>query len=300
MSRLPNGYAAGGPPNSTTRVTGGPFAVSGQVFAGDLSQAPGASKRARHDVIAGLQPNKMQALANGEKAALTNRNNQVGTGPASFLSGHVVPEDEAGPYEDAQPTHMGSHLEYVNTAIPVVRFLASPHAYELPGDRQLVFIKKMRQRAQRMAARLGRPDTSALTRTVNNTTMRTLAYEYTDSNSIVGKHMEALNNFIIRCQYDLFEKDPQRYERLTPSELWHGVSDLSWSGWTLDGVCRLEELTGGKSTKFDDGYGSMQSLGRLSKGVGREGVEKTMSVVRAGRVSMHNFFNSRLVLFVLV
>ncbi len=280
----------------TSGLTADINTVSGRVLGGDLPQASGVLKRTHTELTPGVDSSKMRALAGGERAAITNRNNQVGTGPASILAGHVVPRAQAGPYRPAPPTSLASHTEQVDGPIPMLRTISSPNAYELPGDRQLVFIKKPVQASQRMLAGLvrQRPLTVAApqARGAPGLPMHSAAYEHTDGNTLVGKHLQSLNCFLLKCQLELFKKDPARYATLTASEVWHGC-ELPWTGWTLDGVCRLEEITNGKSSKESDGYGATRGLGRYSKGVGPNAVQKTMSVVRAGRVSMLDYFQSR-------
>jgi hypothetical protein len=281
-------------PNTDNRGQGSnPWTVGGKIFGADLGAAQGVLKRTHTALNPGLDSSKMRALATGERVKINDRNNQIGTGPASFLAGHVVPPSEAGGYRPAAPTSMASHTENTDAPIPIVRFLAAPNMYELPGDRQCVFIKKPTTPSQRLRPGVAGPRPGAGVANPNANSIQARAHEWADGNTMQAKHVYALNQFLVEEQYKLLLTNPKRYSSLSASEIWHGCADLPWTGWFHDGVCRLEEITGGKSSKFDDGYGSVRTLGRLGKGVGPNGVQKTMSVVRAGRVSMQNVFQSR-------
>lgn len=212
----------------------------------------------------------------------------------------------------APPTSLIDHVEKVNGPIPMYRRIAANEMYEMPGVRELLFLQKPFHGSARMKVNPNLPWGKSRMPTngygdqrvpggfptsgINPLAMANNGgpdYPVTDGYVYRGLNIRALNYYLAQGCLELFRKSPSKYLKLTPLHIWHGIQELPWTGWTIDGIVRLEEQVGGGSTKLNEGYGPRRAIGPSSNPHTGKRAEKRCSVVRAGRVSAQNIFNSK-------
>jgi hypothetical protein len=209
-------------------------------------------------------------------------------GPAGSLYGSIY-----APETSANATH-----ENTNSPIDVFRFLTADQAHCIAGMDELSFIKRPSQSARAMKAPLASVLEAAGTgyaKTANPRQQGTLLSDNVDMASQVGQNICALNEYLYKKQEELLLNDIETFASLTPEMIWHGSDKpgLEWTGWTLDGTGRLEEMALQKASHTNDGYGIYTPYKKNGFAGNTPRPQKMLTTVRAGRSRMKDIFRSR-------
>jgi hypothetical protein len=257
--------------------------VGSRLFGGDL----GAAARAYGNASAPFTPgaNTMQGRQGGLRDFATGTNVSIGTGPAAaLLKGNNVANSG---WEGIAPvTADANTFEPTNAPITMPRFLAADFAHNIPGDDELVFIK-------RPTAAAKRPIDQAKKMNPWGAGGNDLAE--TKMDALIGYNVQALNKYLFESGLELFRTNVDRYQKLTPLEVWQGCddADLKWTGWTLDGGVRLEEMRSGAASAQNDGYGSYTPFNIVSRTKNAPYPQKLTTVTRSGRCRLKDIFYSK-------
>jgi hypothetical protein len=206
------------------------------------------------------------------------------------LSSGALGGSAAEQYPQEYKSHPNVINEQSDGPIMANRFLTAPAAHMIPGQDDLVFIHKPKQEGMTR-----HPDlVGAMYPRSAAYATGAVAQEMDDLRSLIGLNPWALNYFLAAEQVELWLTDPERAALLTPAQIWHGVNDLWWTGFTCDGVCRLEELANQTPGNIsNDGYATFTPFKITEKTPRAPKALKLESIVRAGRTRMRDLWGGR-------
>lgn len=247
---------------------------------------------------------KLQAMLSGQRAALMRADYVLPGGPVPLASAQAFVGPTAAPvagsFEASDQTRM-------NTRIPIIReyFVASTgrrgngrtggdtfesSEFDLPSQYGLSIIKRPRGKAG-SALKVGSMPRNPLQPSPFSMTSVGAQQQLMTETPLLAYSPEAWNAYIAMELLALLKTDPARYQKLTPSEIWYGVPDLPWTGWSWDGVMSIETMNG-RSSKETNDYLPNPRLGRASY-AGGGAASKFGTVVTQGETDIIDYTNGR-------
>ena len=191
------------------------------------------------------------------------------------------------------PGTISNTEKQTNSHTPVQRIVHSPAGgsiHDLPSRYELSWAKKARvtnaiqfqlDRASNMVSKL---DTLEVINTGNTALINTHPQLALNGISYMNYMHEQLNK--------LAQTNPERLRRLDCRQIFHGVPDLSWTGWTIDGIVSLEQDMQRHSTARGDQYsGGRNASGQLRPPYMSD--SKILTITASGQEDMLDYFDSR-------
>jgi hypothetical protein len=208
----------------------------------------------------------------------------------SFSTGEL--SGGSGGYQNENEFKSHPNVINENSDAPIMahRFLSAPAAHMLPGQDDLVFIHKPKREGHAVHPSLqgaAHPRMQAYATGI-------AAQEAHDLRTLTGLNIWSVNYIWAMEQLHLWKTNPERAAELTPSQIWDGVEDLFWTGWTCDGGCRLESLEGGQTGNIhNDGYATFTPFKITEKTPRSPLPVKGQSIVRAGKCRLRDLWGAR-------
>lgn len=281
---------------SRPRQLTAPGNEAGLVFGGQLGAATRGYSRASTALVPGQSA--VRAMASGFRQHVSDINAAYVAGPgASLLEGHTIAPSENVTYApNAAPSYPAVNAELTDTPIAMFRIVTALRASDIPGEGQLLFLKR-----PAIAASVMEIGDAAMTSIAKSKAgalpLRTLALNRAvDMNVMIGLHIASLNRLLTEQLLELLYTDPVTYfQKVTPHAIMEGHPDIECSGWFCDGGVRLEEMaTGAPADKLTDGADARGNVFTGMRTGSLNGMpQKNLTVVRAGRVALQNIWDNR-------
>jgi hypothetical protein len=195
-------------------------------------------------------------------------------------------------HPNAPKSHPNVTNENSDAPIMIFRVLTAAATHMIPGQDDLVFIHKPRKGegisdgVRSLASALDPRSAVYATGRVNE--------DIRDLRALVALNIWALNAELAREQIRLWLTDPELASEMTPEKIWHGDDRCFWTGFTCDGVVRLEELSNGQVGEIgNDGYAVFTQWKKTAKTPQKSYPQKNAAIVRAGKNRMRDIWQSR-------
>jgi hypothetical protein len=189
------------------------------------------------------------------------------------------------------PGTSGAHEEVANTRTPVWRILHAPTKRgmaDLPGKHEVVFLKRSRT-TDLIAIRPG------LKKPPTNPNAPTNVYGHSglvNTHPCMGMNPIAWTEAIHEMLNVLAKRAPAAYFALDMRRIFQGHRDHEWTGWSFDGVVRIEQDTTRNSSAYTDGYRSTGFAGgRFVTPVSND--TKLTTIIMTGEQEMLDYFEGR-------
>lgn len=256
------------------------------------------------DALGLLQPAKMQRMTGGERDRLLQAGGSIPAAPGPFngLLNFPVGTPSANEPNRAVPGTSAVQEEVANTRTPVWRVLHAPSKHstaDLPGKHEAVFLKRSR------TSDLVSVPSGSEQYVRQNKERNKPNFDHHDSiglgmgrTDLINVHpCMALNPIAwTEAMHDMLNKLAAKkyaeYAALDMRRVFGGHSGHDWTGWTFDGVVRVEQDSTRNSSAFADGYRNTGLAGGRFMSPPDAGT-KLATIITTGEQEMVDYFGGR-------